>query len=442
MQEAFRDYILRENLFSNGQQVLLAVSGGRDSAVMAQLFYDAGFRFQVAHCNFGLRGAESIRDEGFVRTLAERLQAPFHVQHFDTEAYAQTYKRSIQVAARELRYRWLEELRMQLGLDYIATAHHLGDNVETVLMNLSKGTGIAGLHGILPKNGHIIRPLLFATREQINQYEQEKKTGFVEDSSNLTDKYTRNFFRHQVIPKLEEAYPEAIRNIGGSIERFREAETLYQQALDIYRKKLLEKRGEEYFIPILKLQKSSPLQTITYELLKPFGCSAAQSEQVVQLLNSAPGKYLSTATHRIYRDRKWLIITPQQTDLSTHFIIAEEQETVLMPGARITLQHLDAAGVKPPTEATIACLDAKHINFPLLLRRWKKGDYFYPLGMQKKKKVSRFFIDQKLSIPQKENAWVLECGKKIVWIVGMRIDDRFKLTPQTQRLLRLEWQPA
>ncbi|MCK7555196.1 tRNA lysidine(34) synthetase TilS [Chitinophaga sedimenti] len=230
MQEAFRDYILRENLFSNGQQVLLAVSGGRDSAVMAQLFYDAGFRFRVAHCNFGLRGAESIRDEGFVRTLAERLQAPFHVQHFDTEAYAQTYKRSIQVAARELRYRWLEELRMQLGLDYIATAHHLGDNVETVLMNLSKGTGIAGLHGILPKNGHIIRPLLFATREQINQYEQEKKTGFVEDSSNLTDKYTRNFFRHQVIPKLEEAYPEAIRNIGGSIERFREAETLYQEA--------------------------------------------------------------------------------------------------------------------------------------------------------------------------------------------------------------------
>ncbi|UYQ95182.1 tRNA lysidine(34) synthetase TilS [Chitinophaga horti] len=373
MQEAFRDYIRQQNLLAAEQKTLLAVSGGRDSVVMAHLFHVSGLAFEIAHCNFALRDEESMRDEQFVQALAQRLAVRYHVKHFDTRAFATEHKLSIQVAARELRYQWLEEVRQQQQLDYIATAHHMQDNVETVLMNLSKGTGIAGLHGIPPKSGRVIRPLLFATRQQINQYEKEKETGFVEDSSNITDKYTRNYFRHKVIPKIEEVYPEAIRNIGSSIERLREAEMLYQEALAVHRKKLLEKRGEEYFIPILKLQKTAPLQTIAYELLKPFGCSAAQAAQVVDMLDSGSGKYLSTQTHRIYRDRKWLIITPQQVDQSTHFVIAEGQETVLLPGATIYLQAKDATGITPPTAATIACLDTKHLKYPLLLRRWKKG---------------------------------------------------------------------
>ncbi|WP_295124050.1 tRNA lysidine(34) synthetase TilS [uncultured Chitinophaga sp.] len=442
MQEAFRDYIRQQNIFNPGQKILLAVSGGRDSVVMAHLFKREKISFEIAHCNFGLRGEESKRDERFVAELAQKLNVPFHVTNFDTNAYAEEFRQSIQVAARSLRYEWLEKIRAERDLDYIATAHHMQDNVETVLMNLSKGTGIAGLHGILPKSGRIIRPLLFATREEIDLYEKEKEIAFVEDSSNITEKYTRNYFRHQVLPKLQEAYPEAIRNIGGSIERLREVEILYREAVETHRKKLLEKRGEEHFIPILKLQKSVPLSTITYELLKPFGCNTAQAQQVVDMLDSSPGKYLSTQTHRIYRDRKWLIITPQQTDIATHFVIEEEQEHVLLPNGQINITYKDATGDKPPQAATIGCLDIKHLKFPLLVRKWKKGDYFYPLGMQKKKKLSRFFIDQKLSIPQKENTWVIESDKKIVWVVGMRIDDRFKLSPQTKSIVQLEWRPA
>lgn len=442
LQEAFRDYLNEENILTTGQKVLLAVSGGRDSVAMAHLFHQSSFSFEIAHCNFGLRGEESQRDEDFVRRLAVQLGVTIHVKQFDTAAYANEHKQSIQVAARELRYAWLEQTRQEQGLDCIATAHHMQDNVETVLMNLTKGTGIAGLHGILPKSGQLIRPLLFATREQIDAYARDLQLAFVEDSSNITEKYTRNYFRHQVLPKLREAYPEAVRNIGASISRFREAEVLYREALETHRKKLLEQRGNEYFIPILKLKKSGPLATIVYELLKPFGCSTAQAAQVQDMLNSAPGKYVATHTHRIFRDRTWLIITPNQEEEVAHFVVEANTKVIATPTGKMTLVYREGAALVPVTSAATACLDGKQVKFPLLLRKWKKGDYFYPLGMQKKKKLSRFFIDQKLSQPQKEAVWVLESDKKIIWVVGMRIDDRFKLGPQTEQMLQLEWLPA
>lgn len=438
MLQQLRSYITKEKLFAAADTLLLAVSGGLDSIVLTHLCVQAGIKVEIAHCNFQLRGAESERDEAFVRALAARYDIPVFVQRFDTEVYAATHKKSIQVAARELRYQWLEELRQERGLAFIATAHHMQDNVETVWMNLSKGTGIAGLHGILPIQGYIIRPLLFATREEIKTYADAENLEHVEDSSNTTDKYTRNFFRHQILPRLEEILPEVVKNTGGSIDRFREAETLYRQAVEVHRKKLIVQRGQEYFIPILKLQQAQPLATIAYEILKPFQCSAAQASQVVDLLNSEPGKWVATATHRIVRDRKWLIITPLEKTVSTHFVIEEDQQLVQLPERLLKLEQLSSAGFSVPTDTSIGCLDLQQVQFPLLLRKWKKGDYFYPLGMAKKKKLSRFFIDQKLSLPEKEKVWVIESQKRIIWVAGMRIDDRFKITAKTKKILKLE----
>lgn len=435
-----QSYIQQEKLFTPGQRLLLAVSGGKDSVVLAHLCLAAGLNAGIAHCNFRLRDAESERDEQFVRQLAAQYNVPFYVQQFDTADWAQTHKQSIQVAARELRYMWLEKIRQEEGYDYIATAHHMQDNVETLWMNISKGTGMAGLHGILPKQGKLLRPLLFATREDIAAYATAHQLQHVEDSSNATDKYTRNFFRHRVLPLLEEAYPQVVKNTGTGIQRFREAEMLYRQALAVHRKNLLEQRKQEYFIPVLKLKQVQPLHTIVYELLKPFQCSPAQAAQVVDLLDSEPGKWIATPAYRIVRDRKWLIITPLEATTSSHFVIEEGQETVQLPEGQLHIKTGDPA--KIPDQPHIAYIDRKQVQFPLLLRKWKQGDYFYPLGMAKKKKLSRFFIDQKLSLPEKEKVWVLESQKKIVWIVGMRIDDRFRITPGTREVMQITLKKA
>ncbi len=439
MIEQFKAYIAAERLFDPAAPLLLAVSGGLDSAVLLHLCVQAGLRAEVAHCNFQLRGEESVRDEQFVRELAAASGLPFHLQRFDTAAYAAERKLSTQAAARELRYAWLEEVRAGQGLAFIATAHHMQDNVETFWMNISKGTGMTGMHGILPLQGKIVRPLLFATRAEIAAYAGANGLRHVEDSSNATEKYTRNYFRHQVLPKLEAAYPEVVKNTGATIQRMREAEVLYRQAVEAQRKKLVEQKGAEYFIPILKLQQAEPLATMLYELLKPFGFSAPQAAQVQQLLNSEPGKWVASPTHRLVRDRNWFIITPLEAAASAYFIIEEGQERVLLPdGGEITIEVTAADGTPLPPSPDFASLDMGKLQFPLLLRKWKQGDYFYPLGMQKKKKLSRFFIDQKLSLPEKEKVWVLESAQRIVWVAGLRIDDRFRVTPGSKAVYRLQ----
>src|ERR1044072_270606 len=285
----FREYVEREQLIRPGEKILLAVSGGADSVVMAHLFHTAGFSFAIAHCNFQLRGGESERDEQFVNDLGAAYNVPVYKIRFDTEAHVAQHRVSVQVAARELRYEWLEDMRHTHGYTFIATAHHMQDNVETVLMNFCKGTGLAGLHGILPKQGRIIRPLLFAQKEEILAYVKKHVLAFVEDSSNITDKYTRNFFRHRVLPPIQEAYPGAVQHMAGTIARIREAELLYQESVSRHRKRLLEKKGATYMVPVLKLQKTRPLHTIAYELFKDFGVTPAQVSQVLELLQSESG---------------------------------------------------------------------------------------------------------------------------------------------------------
>jgi tRNA(Ile)-lysidine synthase len=365
------------------------------------------------------------------------------VEHFDTEGYAADRRISIQVAARELRYAWFSRVLADKGLRYIVTGHHRDDNIETLLMNFFKGTGIAGMRGMLPKHQEIVRPLLFAPREAIRDYAVERKLRWVEDSSNASDSYTRNYFRHRVIPVIGEAYPGVLENLNANLVRFREIEVLYRQAVEARKKKLLEFKGNEVHIPVRKLLESEALGTMLYEILGVYGFSPQQAEACRELLHSESGRYVASLSHRVLKNREWLIISPLATKEATNILVEEGTATVAFAEGVLRLQRLAAAPVGGLDQGPrVALLDASVVRFPLLLRPWKTGDYFYPLGMRKKKKLARFFIDNKLSVAQKEKIWVVEMDKKIVWVVGMRIDDRCRLGAGTKEVLRLEWGPA
>jgi len=430
-----KEFINKEGLFSPKETLLVAVSGGLDSVVLCELCHLAGYDLKLAHANFQLRGEESMRDEAFVIEFARRLGKEVFIRRFDTEQYARENKCSIQVAARELRYKWFEEIHPGI----IVTAHHLDDNIETLLMNFFKGTGIAGLRAILPRQGRIVRPLLFATKERLQQFAQERGLAWVEDSSNASEKYTRNYFRHELIPMLQSVYPAVTRNLGENIQRFREIETLYKQAVGRHKDKLLVRKGNEVHIPVLKLKKMQPLNTLIYEIIQDLGFSSQQVGAVVELLDSGSGKYVLSATHRILKDRNWLIISPLTAAAADHVLVEASEGRVLYEGGELRFRMLASDDKIVPTDSSAeAWLDAAAIQFPLLLRKWRPGDYFYPLGMRKKKKLARFFIDSKLSLARKEKVWVLEMDKKIIWVVGMRIDDRFRLTAGTRKVLKIE----
>jgi tRNA(Ile)-lysidine synthase len=426
-------------------KLLLAVSGGIDSIVMADLFYKGGFDFAIAHCNFQLRGNESERDEAFVTALSEKYDKEIFINRFETEKYAAEKKMSIQQAARELRYNWFEQIRSRKddagrnNYSYICTAHNADDNVETSLMFFLRGSGIHGLTGIkeFDKERKIIRPLLFATRQEIVLHAEENNITWVEDSSNLTDKYTRNFLRNQLIPSLKKVFPEIKNNIAGNIQRFKEVEDLYNFSVQQHKKNLLEFKTNEIHIPVLKLQKAKPLDTIIWEIIKEYNFHTHQIDEVKKLFAADNSSYIHSSTHRIIKNRNWLIIVPNKSEAAEHILIEEENREIKFVQGILKIEKCSIHNAEITASPAIAYLDATKVQFPLLLRKWKQGDYFYPLGMQKKKKLSRFFIDQKFSAIQKENAWVLECNKKILWIVGYRIDDRFKITAATKEILKI-----
>ncbi|MEO6905825.1 MAG: tRNA lysidine(34) synthetase TilS, partial [Ginsengibacter sp.] len=328
-------------------------------------------------------------------------------------------------------------------LTYLLTAHHANDNIETLLMNFFKGTGIKGLQGIVKKYEKIVRPLLFAKREDILSFIKENNLKFVEDSSNNSDKYTRNYFRHQLIPSIQKIFPNVEENLINNIGRFKEIEILYQQAIDLHKKKLKEQKGNEIHLPVLKLLKTKPLKTVIYEIIKEYDFTPHQTEEVANLLKSESGKYISSATHKIIKNRNWLIITPINTLEANHILIDKNDIEIDFEPGKLKIKRQPITSNRQPiinqaSEFT-ATLDEKNISFPLLLRKWKQGDYFYPLGMQKKKKLSKFFIDQKISISEKEKIWVIESDKKIVWVIGKRIDDRFKITDNTVSLFSIHF---
>ncbi len=439
----FIEHVKDRKLFAPGDRLLLAVSGGLDSVVLTHLCARAGYRMGLAHGNFGLRGDESNRDEAFVRGLATELGVSVHIKKWDTEQYARAHKCSAQVAARTLRYEWFDSLLQSNGEDNkrryqaLVTAHHSDDNVETVLMNFCKGTGMKGLEGIPEKRGAIIRPLLFASRKEIADYAAAAGLAWVEDSSNSEEKYTRNYFRHVVLPAIQKVIPEVSENMKDNLARFHEVGELYTQAVQTHKKKLMKFRGTEIHIPVLKLMQARPLKTILYELLKDYGFSPAQVASAEELLKSGSGRYIVSSTHRVLRNRAWIIISPLQGTAPGIVVVEEGAQEVPFDLGVLELRELNGP-VELRKNGADEIVDAGGLEYPLLLRRWKAGDYFYPLGMSKKKKLSRFFIDQKLSQPDKEAVWVLESARRIVWVLGHRIDNRFRVTQSTRKALRLK----
>ncbi|HSK12762.1 MAG TPA: tRNA lysidine(34) synthetase TilS [Phnomibacter sp.] len=442
----FIDHNKVRSLFTKGDLVVVGISGGMDSVVLTHLLKVCGQTIVLAHCNFNLRGPESLRDEQFVRTLAAQWDIPLFVESYDTGTYAHHHKLSIQVAARRLRYDFFERLRLQLvkpgqrGL--IATAHHANDSVETMLINLFRGTGIDGLTGISSKNGHIIRPLLFATRAQIENYAQVNELSWVEDSSNDKEDYARNFIRHSILPAVAAHYPAVIGNMLGTAQKMRDAAGLYHQQVALELKRLVEYRDGAEQVPVLKLKKAPYHATLTWEWIKEKGFTEAQLKEVLKLMDADTGSYVRSASHRILHNRGWLVLAPLAEVPQQLVIIDQLPATIAFAGGRQLLVDgaaaYDAAagiGKLPSNEARV---DAGKVQLPLILRPWKQGDYFYPLGMAKKKKLARFLIDTKRSTLEKEQVWVLESGKRIIWVIGHRIDDRFKLTDNTREALTLK----
>ncbi|RYY94826.1 MAG: tRNA lysidine(34) synthetase TilS [Chitinophagaceae bacterium] len=437
---AFLSYARQKQLFTPADRLLVAVSGGLDSVVLAQLCRRAGISFAIAHANFGLRGAESDGDAQFVSALAASWSLPYFEQRFHTEAYAAEHKVSTQVAARDLRYAWFRELSAGPWRGArIATAHHADDNAETLLLNFCRGTGIAGLHGIAPKTGNLVRPLLFATRAEIAAYAGEQGIEWRQDSSNDTDDYTRNYFRHRVLPAIEAVFPQVRKNLANNAARFSEAETLYRDAVEAALGKLGERRGAELHVPVKRLLRLRPLETLLYELARPYGFSPAQTGELLRLLHSDSGRYVASGSHRALRYGHWLIFAPLAVPDNSVHVLTRDLPAVTAGDGLLEWKLLHEVPDPLPNDPAVALLDAAHVDFPLVLRRWRAGDYFYPLGMQKKKKLARFFIDTKLSRIGRESAWVLESHKRIVWVVGQRIDDRFKVGPSTRRVLQITW---
>lgn len=435
LQQRFKDNWKLKNFGREDQPVLLAVSGGIDSMAMCSLFLQNDIPFAVGHCNFQLRAEEADKDEQLVREWCATNNILFHNTRFETWKKTEEWKKGIQETARILRYDWLEAIRAEQGYSYIATAHHANDNAETLLMNLFKGTGISGLHGIKHINGHIIRPLLFATKKDITQYVQQHNVPYRDDASNKSDKYTRNDVRLNLVPVIEQSFPGVVNNLNNSIKRFTEAEILYNRAIEQERKKLLELRGKDYYIPVRKLEKRTPLNTICYELFQPFGFAPGQVSDIISLLSSESGHYVSSPTHRVIRNRDFLIITVFDTRETDFIAIDTIPCTFKTGGKQYKLQYKDKPASIPADELT-AFINTAKLEQPIVLRKWKQGDYFYPLGMgMKKKKLSKYMVDKKIPLHEKENIWVLESNKRIVWVAGYRLDERFKVTDNTTEVL-------
>ncbi len=438
MLQLFQQYIASQNLIADGQKTLVATSGGVDSVVLCHLFHRAGLPFAIAHCNFLLRGNESDGDEALVAALSAELGVALYTSHFDTQGFAEQNKISIQEAARKLRYDWLEETRELAACEWIATAHHLDDSIETMLYNFAKGCGLRGLHGILPKNGVIIRPMLFATKRQVLDYADKEGISFREDASNLTDKYSRNQIRHHVIPVFEKINPNFQRTAEANLVRLKEAEALYDFSVNQIREAVMEKTTDGWRIDLHKLRSYPALPTVLYELLKPFEFNNDQVSQILQSTDNQPGSIFHAPNCRLLVDRFFLILSLGGNTGGVFEIPAFSDIPIQLPnGASLQLTLADAAPEQFNAGSESAWFDADSLRFPLRLRHWQEGDWFCPLGMGgKRQKLQDFFSNNKLSRFEKEKVWLLVSNGNIAWVIGWRQDERFKVTSTTNSFIQ------
>ena len=435
MLSQFTSFIARHDLADAGDRVLVAVSGGLDSMVLIKLFEESGYAIGIAHANFELRGRESEEDEAFVRQYCKHAGIPFFTQAFETKNYAEASGLSIQMAARELRYTWFGKLLEAEKYHWLATAHHLNDNLETVLMRWTKGVGLDQLTGIPIKREKIIRPLLFATREEILQYAKSKKISWREDSSNTSDDYARNFIRHQVIPRLKEINPSLEETFAHSLDKIKGAYELMQRGLEQLKDSMTRNEGSQFLVDknLLMLLKNPAF--VCYEWLRPFGFEWERCIQMVASLQSQSGTQFLSATHQAVIDREFIVVTPLEAALVNEILIEEGQDKAALGPWRMTLKSHD--GAKILTKVSEGTFDGARIKFPLVWRKWQKGDIFFPLGLGHRKKVSDFLIDEKVPLSTKNTVTVLASGGDVVWVVGHRVDDRFKVTVDSKNVLEV-----
>lgn len=443
-------FIAHEGLLKPHERLLVAVSGGLDSVVLCHLLHDAGLQFGLAHINYGLRGADADADEQFVEALATGWELPFYVFRPDTKAHAKETGAGTQAAARELRYDWLNEIAETHGYHKIATAHHADDNLETLLQHLVWGTGIGGMRGISPINGRVVRPLLFASRKMLYEYASANQLQWREDLSNRETVYQRNFIRLEVVPLLRKLNPSLTETFSDNILRFRAANHLYGERLEWYRKRLLRPRGNELYIPLKRLKAYPWGVYILFDLLRTYGFSFGQLETMVQLHGDQSGQQVLTDTHRLIKHRQFLVLATRQSELATLVYVQPGETRVAVPGGVFYFGAEDWSTHKTvPGGAGVAVLDMRQVQWPLTLRRWKEGDYFYPYGLTKprsdkpgKKKLKRLFSDLKMSVTDKEQAWVVQSGDRIVWVAPYRPDHRFRVTEQTLEVLVVRFEQA
>jgi tRNA(Ile)-lysidine synthase len=438
MIEEFGKYIEENNLIKNSDRILLAVSGGIDSMVMTQLFLKTKFQIGIAHCNFSLRGSESDEDESFVRKYAADHLIPFYCKRFDTKGFASEKGFSIQMAARELRFSWFEEIRSKNGYSVIALAHNLNDNIETFLLNLTRGTGIAGLTGIKPKNKYLIHPMLFATRKDITTYCNLNELLFREDKSNAETKYIRNKIRHDVIPLLKEINPSIETTLIETAERLSDINNIYSDFISDIRDKMFYLRGNVIVFKTKELQELFPKKTVLFELFRPYGIGSGQVGDLIDLIDGKTGRQLFTNSHRFLKNRKEILVSQNILSSDFSYVVNSIADLLTVPIV-ISASFTDITKTfKIPSAKNFACLDSGKIIFPVIFRKWKSGDSFYPLGMTQKKKLSNYFIDNKYSVFEKENCYILESDGKIAWIAGDRIDNRFRITRSSKKALIIE----
>ena len=428
MLESFKKHTASRLAFLNSSKLLIAISGGVDSVVLTHLCYKSGLNFALAHCNFNLRGNESDTDEDFVLQFAEALDIEVFIENFDTKSYASDGKMSIQMAARELRYRWFEALAAQLQFDYVLTAHHADDNLETFLINFTRGTGIEGLTGIPEVNDIFVRPLLPFTSQDILAYAKQNHLTWRDDSSNASTKYLRNKLRHEVIPVLKEINPTLLQNFQTTLNHLNDTIAIVDESMDAFLNKAIDNVSDTTMtFKIAAFKEVESTKAYVYETFKIFGFT--QWNDIENLLDAQSGKWVSSATHRLIKDRDFLLLSEIDNARPTQQVILENDSKIETPLGILNFEIVEAP---QKSDSKTIFVDKDLLHFPLVIREKEEGDVFFPLGMQGKKKVSKYFKDEKFSLLDKEQARLICSNNDIVWVIGKRADNRFKVTENTK----------
>jgi len=440
MLQQIKEHINTNFSFLTKAKLLMTVSGGVDSMVAVSVFKTFGFNIGLAHCNFKLRGTDSNLDAQFVKEWAKKNTVPCFTKEFETEKYAKTHKISIEMAARDLRYAWFDTLIADENYDYIITAHHANDNIETTLFNLTRGTGFKGLMGIPSQNNKIIRPFLPFSREAILAYAQNNQIAWREDKSNALLDFSRNKIRHQIIPVLKELNPNLVATYNKNLDHLQGNQNIISDRIEEVKKQIIKQDSKGHLsLDIAKIQDLSNPKAYLFELLREYGFTAW--DDVTDLLSAQSGKQIFSNTHRLLKDREALLLSllKSENELLKSYAINNLEIGLSLKHLNLSFTEIAKTDFKKDGDKHCVFVDKAQIKTPLIVRKWQKGDYFYPFGMQNKKKISAFFKDQKMSLLDKENTWLLCDDNNIVWIIGQRLDNRFRISENTQQILKINY---